>query len=207
MTTTKQWVDRQGRTVPDHLVTDAERMKDELAERLVSGAESVQQVMTAFKQSSMDEMHAAKALLFEKYGAKIGGQKGGFSIGSFDGSTEVRISVADRISFGPELQAAKALIDECIESWAEGADPNIRVLVDDAFQVNQVGRIDTKRVLRLQKLPIRRPDGSCDERWERAMQAITDALIVDQTAIYIRYYRRNEHTNAGELVNLDFSAL
>ena len=57
------------------------------------------------------------------------GMKGGFSIASFDGSAEVRISVADRITFGPELQAAKSLIDECIESWSEGADPNIRVLL------------------------------------------------------------------------------
>ncbi|UXU74337.1 MULTISPECIES: DUF3164 family protein [unclassified Paracoccus (in: a-proteobacteria)] len=182
-------------------------MKDELAERLVSGAESIQKVMSAFKKSSMEEMYAAKALLFEKYGAKLGGQKGGFGIAAFDGSTEVRICVADRITFGPELQAAKALIDECIESWAEGADQNIVVLINDAFQVNKAGRIDTKRVLRLQKLPIRRPDGSRDERWEQAMQAISDALIVDETATYIRYYRRNGQTNAMELVNLDFSAL
>ncbi|UFS63817.1 DUF3164 family protein [Paracoccus denitrificans] len=207
MDTARKWLDAQGRTVPDHLVTDAERMKDELAERLVSGAESVQQVMVAFKKSSMDEMYAAKALLFEKYGAKLGGQKGGFGIRSYSGSTEVRISIADRIIFGPELQVAKSLIDECIESWAEGADPNIIVLINDAFQVNKAGRIDTKRVLRLQKLPIRRPDGSRDERWEKAMEAITHALIVDETATYIRFYRRNDRTNAMELVNLDFSSL
>ena len=207
MDTERKWIDRQGRTVPEHLVTPADRMKDELAERLVSGAEGVQEVLVAFKISAMEEMHAARALLFEQYGARIGGQKGGFSIASFDGSAEVRISVADRITFGPELQAAKSLIDECIESWSEGADPNIRVLVDDAFQVNKVGRIDTKRVLRLQKLPIRGPDGQPDARWERAMEAITDALIVDETATYIRFYRRDARTNGMELVNLDFSSL
>lgn len=203
----KKWIDQQGRTVPDHLVTDADRMKDELALRLVEGAESVQQVQKVFKKSAMDEMYAAKALLFEKYGARIGGKKDGFGIRSFDGSAEVRISVAERIVFGAELQVAKALIDECIESWAEGADPNIMVLINDAFQVNKAGRIDTKRVLRLQKLPIRLPDGSRDERWENAMQAITDALITDSTATYIRFYRRNELTNGLDLVNLDFASV
>ena len=207
MNTQKKWLDPQGRTVPDHLITDADRMKDELSERLVSGAESVQQVMSAFKKTSMEEMYAAKELLFEKYKAKLGGQKGGFGIRAYDGSTEVRISVADRIIFGPELQVAKSLIDECIESWAEGADPNIIVLINDAFQVNKAGRIDTKRVLRLQKLPIRRPDGSRDERWEQAMEAITHALIVDDTATYIRFYRRNDRTNAMDMVNLDFATL
>ncbi len=202
----KVWADPQGRIVPDHLVTDAEKMKDELAERLTAAAEGVQKVMLAFKTSAMAEMYAAKALLFEQYGAKVGGKKGGFSFRTYDGSAEVKIEVQDRIIFGPELQAAKSLIDECIETWAEGADPNIVVLINDAFQVNKAGRIDTKRVLRLQKLPIRRPDGSRDERWDSAMQAITDALIVDETAIYLRCHRRNE---AGEMkyVNLNFSEL
>lgn len=203
----KYWLNPLGHKVPDHLVTPAERMKDELSDRLVSSAEGVQATMAAFKKAALDEMYAAKDLLFEKYGAKLGGKKGGFGIKSYDGSAEVRLDVADRISFGPELQAAKALIDECIESWAEGADPNIRVLIDDAFQVNKAGRIDTKRVLGLRKLPIRRKDGSLDERWQRAMDAITDALIVDQTAIYVRFYRRNDRTRGMELVNLDFSAL
>ncbi len=207
MNADRKWTDPQGRSVPEHLVTDAEKMKDELALRLVSGGEGVRGVLTEFKRAAMDEMYAAKALLFEKYGASIGGQKGGFGIRAYDGSAEVRISVADRIVFGPELQAAKSLIDECIETWAEGADPNIVVLINDAFQVNKAGRIDTKRVLRLQKLPIRRPDGGRDERWENAMQAITDALIVDDTATYIRFYRRNDRTNAMEMVNLDFSSL
>ncbi|MDQ7775186.1 MAG: DUF3164 family protein [Paracoccus aminovorans] len=207
MTAQRKWFDRQGREYPDHLVSDADRMKDELAERLVSGAEGIQQAMAAFKKTAMDEMYAAKALLFEKYGAKLGGQKGGFGIPAFDGSAEARICIADRITFGPELQAAKALIDECIENWAEGANQNIIVLINDAFQVNKAGRIDTKRVLRLQKLNIRHKDGSPDERWEKAMQAISDALIVDDTATYIRFYRRNERTNGMELVNLDFSSL
>ena len=207
MNTPKKWYDRQGRTVPEHLITDADRMKDELAERLVTGAEGIHQIQNAFKKSSMDEMFAAKALLFEKYGAKIGGQKGGFSISSYDGSAEVEISIATRIAFGPELQIAKALIDECIDSWAEGADPNIIVLINDAFQVNKAGTIDTKRVLRLLKLPILRPDGTADERWDRAMNAITEALIEDDTKTYIRFYRRNEQTNAMELVSLNFSAM
>lgn len=203
----KNWTDPQGRTVPDHLVSDADRMKDELSERLVSGAEGIQAAMAAFKAAAMDEMYAAKALLFEQYNAKMGGKKGGFGIRAYDGSSEVRIDVADRISFGPELQAAKSLIDECIESWSEGADPNIRVLIDEAFQVNKAGRIDTKRVLSLRKLPIKDRDGNTDHRWARAMDAITDAMIVDLTATYIRFYRRNDLTNALEMVNLDVSSL
>ncbi|WP_313350508.1 DUF3164 family protein [Paracoccus sp. (in: a-proteobacteria)] len=208
MTPAKQWTDPQGRIVPEHLVSDADRMKDDLTERLLAGAESVQGVLAAYKKTVMDEMRAAKELLFEQYGVTIGkGSKGGFRIRSYDGSCMVEIAVQDRIVFGPELEAAKALIDRCIERWGDGANENLRLLVNDAFQVNKAGRIDTKRVLGLRKFKMKNPDGSPDLDWDRAMDAITDAMIVDQTATYPRIYARNETTGAMELVNLDFSKL
>lgn len=203
----RKWTDPQGRTVPDSMVTPADRMKDELANRLAEEAEGLQEKIRAFKQQALDEMGSAKELLFEQYGVKVGGPKGGFSIRSFDGNTMTEVSVADRIVFGPELQAAKALIDECIESWSEGANDNIRTLVEDAFQVNKAGRLDTKRILGLRKLKMKDADGNPDQRWARAMDAISDALIVDQTATYIRFYRRNARTNGMEQIALDFSSL
>lgn len=207
MSTEQKWIDPTGRAIPDSMVTAADRMKDELANRLAAGAEDLQAMIAAFKAKALDEMAAAKALLFEQYGVKVGGPKGGFSIRSFDGRTMAELSVADRIVFGPELQAAKALIDECIESWAEGANDNIRVLVEDAFQVNKGGRIDTKRVLGLRRLKMKDQDGNPDARWLRAMEAISDALIVDQTATYVRFYRRNPRTNGMDQIVLDFSSI
>ncbi|MDO5648842.1 DUF3164 family protein [Paracoccus sp. (in: a-proteobacteria)] len=207
MTTDKRWTDPQGRTVPDSMITPADRMKDELAIRLADEAEALQAQIAAFKNRALDDMAAAKALLFEQYGVKIGGPKGGFSVRSYDGATMAEVSVADRIVFGPELQAAKALIDECIEDWAEGVNDNLRILVEDAFAVNKAGRIDTKRVLGLRKLPMKDEAGRPDARWLRAMDAITDALIVDQTATYIRFYRRDPRTNAMAQIGLDFSGL
>ncbi len=207
MTTATQWINPQGRPIPDSMITPADRMKHELANRLADEAEALQRTIHAFKLRALDEMAAAKELLFEQYGVKVGGPKGGFSITSFDGMTKAEVSVADRIVFGPELQAAKALIDECIESWSDGASDNLRVLVEDAFQVNKAGRIDTKRVLGLRKLPMKDQDGNPDARWGRAMDAISDAMIVDQTAIYIRFYRRDARTNGMDQIVLDFSAL
>lgn len=208
MTDAKKWTDPQGRTVPDSMVTAADRMKNELAERLADGAEQLQASIAAFKLMAMTEMDAAKALLFEQYGVKVGGAKGGLTIRSFDGSTEAEVSVADRIVFGPELQAAKALIDECIEDWTRNGNDNIRILVEDAFQVNKAGRIDTQRVLGLRKHKMRDVEtGAPDQRWIRAMDAVTDAMIVDRTATYVRFYRRNEMTNKRDQIVLDFSSL
>lgn len=204
----KTWTDPQGRIVPDHLVTDADRMKDELADRSIAEGLRLQGVLSAFKKTLLDEARAAKELLFGQYDVKIGkGTKGSFRIRSYDGSRMIEIAVQDRIVFGPELEAAKAKIDSCIERWGEGSNENLRALVVDVFRVNKAGQIDARRVLGLRKFKMKNPDGSPDMEWEGAMDAITDAMITDVSAVYPRLYLRNEASGKLELVSLDFSSL
>ncbi|WP_442771780.1 DUF3164 family protein [Paenirhodobacter enshiensis] len=204
--TEEMWKDSEGRLVPLSLVKPADRMKDEVARRLVARSREVQAIMAAFKAEAMKDMFAARELIFEQYGAKIGGPKGNFSISSYDGAMEVEISVAERITFGTELQAAKALIDECIEAWAAGGNVNIRALVEHAFAVNKEGRIDTGRVLGLRKLNMKGVDGGPDAKWERAMEAISEAVKVRGTATYVRFRAADD---AGNMVgiSLDFAKL
>ncbi|WP_420344243.1 DUF3164 family protein [Paenirhodobacter sp.] len=202
----KMWKDSEGRMVPASLVKPADKMKDEVARSLLPRAREIRDIMAGFKADAMAEMFAAKDLIFEQYGAKIGGKKGNFSITSYDGTLEVEVSVADRITFGPELQAAKALIDECIASWSPGANDNMIALVDHAFQVNKSGRIDTGRVLGLRKLEMKDANGGPDAKWQAAMQAISDAVKVHGTATYIRFYEADEAGNRNAVV-LDFAKL
>lgn len=203
------WRNAQGHLVPLSQISELDQMKNGVALELCAEALKVQAIIADFKRRALAEMMASKELIFEKYGAKIGGAKGGFSIKSFDGSTVAELSIADRVGFGPELEAAKALIDECIESWAEQGDldPRFRTLVEHAFQVNKAGRIDTQRVLGLRKLPMKDRDGQIDPKWETAMTAVSDALFVDKTATYLRFYHRNEATNKREQISLNFPDL
>ena len=107
----------------------------------------------------------------------------------------------ETITFDERLQAAKALIEECIQGWSKGSNANIKVLVNDAFQVDQQGKISTGRVLRLRRLDIK------DEAWQRAMQAISDSLRVSSTKPYIRFYERDDATGEYQAINLDVAAL
>ncbi len=200
------WTDAKGNRVRLANISEADQMKDEVARRLVASAKAVQDVMAAFKRTALDEMMAAKGLIFERYGASVGGKKGNFSFKSFDGQFEVSVQVAEQISFGTELQAAKALIDECIEEWSKGANDNIRTLVEDAFQVNKAGRIDTGRVLGLRRLVMKNDQGEPDARWRRAMDAIADAVQPEGTSTYVRFYDRALNSHGGA-VTLDFAKL
>ena len=193
--------DSQGRLVPSDQVKPEHLAEDGVVRDLVGAAAQMNKDLTAFRAHAMDEAMALRDLVFEKYGASKGGAKGNMTLRSFDGALEVQVAVSETLGFGPELQAAKALVDECIERWAEGSDGKIRVLVSDAFQTNKEGRIDTGRVLGLRRHKFEDPS------WERAMDAIGDAVRVQNSKTYIRFYRRDPETGVRHAIPLDLAAV
>ncbi|MGO2235559.1 MAG: DUF3164 family protein [Marinomonas sp.] len=46
-----------------------------------------------------------------------------------------------------------------------------------------------------------------DEEWNRAMNALKDALKSNGTAVYIRVYERIENTDQYKPISLDIAAL
>jgi hypothetical protein len=192
-------VNALGHFVPAHLVRPEHKLEDQLARDLVARAEALHEQLVLFKASAFSDVQALMALLGERYRVKLGGTRGGVKLHSYDGLLRITISVADLMTFGPELRAAKALIDECITDWSAGSNENIRVIVNDAFSVGDGGKLQVDRVLALRRLEIN------DEKWQRAMGAISDALRVVQTREYIRIYRRKDRDAEFEQVVLDAS--
>ena len=120
-----------------------------------------------------------------EYGVQIGGNKGNVALLSFDGRFKVLRAIAESIRFDERLQAAKELIDECITAWSAGSRPELQVLVNDAFKVDQQGNINTARVLALRRLEID------DKRWQLAMKALSESVQVVDSKSYIRVYERD----------------
>lgn len=178
----------QGGMDPKSAIKEHRLMEDDLARRLTESAKSVRDVMAQFKGVAMGEAQAFRDLLRDQYGVTKGGERGNMTLRSYDGTCEVEVQIADSIAFGPELDAAKKLVHECIEDWAEGANDNLRVVVMNAFQVKK-GKIDTARVLALRGYDIK------DPKWLRAMDAISDAVRVTSSKTYIRFY---EHDATGQ---------
>ena len=95
----------------------------------------------------------------------------------------------------------KALIDECVQEWSQGANDNMRVLVNHAFQTDKEGKINTGRVLALRRLAIQ------DEKWQQAMQAIADSMQTASTKPYIRFYERMDATGEYRPISLDVAGV
>ena len=195
------WQDARGNLVPDSKVKEEDKLQDDLVRRLIGGAEALNASLGAFRDSALEEAYAFRDLLGQEYGVKKGGEKGNMTLRTFDGALEVKVQISDTLSFGPELQIAKSLIDACIERWAEDANDNVRVLINDAFQVNKEGRIDTGRVLYLRRLKID------DADWHRAMEAIGNAIRVTHSKTYVRFYRRDPETGATSPITLDLASV
>ena len=119
---------------------------------------------------------------------------------SYDGTMKVQIAVADTLVFGPELQIAKGLIDECIAEWAEGSRAEIRALVEHAFRTDKEGQVSREAVFSLRKIDIE------DERWKSAIQAINDSIRVQGSKTYLRFYRRARPTDRWENVTIDLAS-
>lgn len=188
-----------GHLVPIESIKEADLARDELVREIISQAGEVSRQMSDFKERMSGDIQAFLELSAEKYKAKIGGVKGNVILTSFDGRYQIMRAVSDRIEFDEKLLAAKALIDECLREWTKDSGSELRALIGNAFQVDSKGKINTKRILGLQKIKIDH------ERWEMAMQAIRDAVTVVGSCTYFRIYERDEHGKYQQLP-LDFSA-
>ena len=120
---------------------------DSFVKEQVVAAKVKRDELSDFKRRAFDECYARLDLVAEKYGRTRGGAKGNVTFSSFDGAQQITIRVQETLTFGPELQIAKDLIDECVTEWSEGANANLRAIISDAFQVDKEGQLNTGRIL------------------------------------------------------------
>ena len=141
--------------------------------------------MKRFKRMVFDDVGAFISLSAEKYGVRIGGAKGNVTLFTYDGSYKMQLAVQEHIRFDERIHAAKALIDECLHDWSEGAKPELKALIDNAFEVDKEGNLSTAKILSLRRVEI------ADKRWNQAMEAISDSVQVVGSKDYIRFYQRD----------------
>lgn len=173
-----------GALVPESMVKDIDKLRDQTVQAIVQKALALRKALLDFKTGSFADIAAFCEASAERFDTQVGGTKGNVTLRTFDGRFKVERAIQQRIAFDERLQAAKELIDHCITEWAENSRPEIRVLVNDAFQVDQEGRISTQRVLGLKRLAI------TDPKWLNAMEAIAESVTVVDSKAYVRVYER-----------------
>ncbi|MEL3908041.1 MAG: DUF3164 family protein [Treponemataceae bacterium] len=174
--------------------------RNDLVNDIVKKSKAMSKEIAKMKRGFFEDINAFLELSSEKYGVKLGGKKGNVTLVSYDGQYKVILAVNETIQFDERLLVAKELIDQCIEEWAEGARAELRALVNDAFYVGKSGKLNTNRILGLRRLDI------SDEKWKKAMEAISESVMTVDSKEYIRIYQRNEE-GEYDLINLDIASL
>jgi len=199
--TTNMRQDAKGRWVPVDTIAAIDLLRDETVRQIVEQAKSLQIQMAAFKANTLKAVQDFVELSAQDYDKAFGGKKGNVSLCSFDGHYKVQRALQDHIDFDERLQVAKSLIDQCIQKWSAGARPEIVALVNDAFQVDKQGNVSTVRILGLRRLDIQ------DPTWLKAMDAISDSIMVSVTKTYLRLYERDGQEGQYKPLSLDLASL
>jgi hypothetical protein len=194
-------INTQGHLVPTSKVKPEDKIENDLVNGLFHTAQILHREIKSFKEDAFQEVDDFIALLEQHYTIEKGGKKGNVTLMSYDGLKKVQVSVADHIQFGPQLQMAKQLIDECINNWSNGSNDNIRALIEHAFRVDKNNQINTANVLGLRRLDIR------DEKWLKAMEAISESVRIISSKRYMRFYTRPHSESDWQNVSLDIARI
>ena len=191
--------DAKGSLVPLELVKPQDKLEDETVRKIMSYAEELSAQIARFKGHTFTDLGEFDALLQQDYGLQKGGKKGNRTYQTIDGCLKVQVQVADLIDFGPQLQIAKGLIDECLIEWAADSRPEIRTIVTRAFNTDKEGQVNRSEIFMLLRLQIE------DPRWQKAMEAIRDAMRVTGSKSYLRFYKRDTPDGDWRSVTIDLA--
>ena len=189
-----------GHLVPRANVREQDLLRDEVARNLTSHASVLSQALADFKKKALSDIADLVRIAGDRYDVQLGGKKGNVTLTSFDGEFRLMVAMSDTLAFDERLQAAKKLIDECLEEWTQNSDANLKTVVQAAFDVNKQGHINTGRVLGLRRLNIHH------EKWSEAMNILSDSIQVLASKEYVRFYQRNTD-GKYELINLDLATV
>lgn len=191
--------DAKGSFVPLALVKPQHKLEDETVRKIMGNAVALSAQIGRFRGHTMTDLGSLDALIAQEYNAKIGGAKGNRTYQTIDGLMKVQVQVADQIDFGAELQVAKSIIDECLNEWSVDSRPEIQSIVTRAFNTDKEGKINRSEIFMLMRHQIE------DPRWQRAMDAIRDAMRVTGSKEYVRFYTREKITDAWRAITIDLA--
>ena len=195
------WQDARGCLVPASLIKPIDKERDALVRAVVAEAKCHSAALGKFKADVFGDIAAFIDLSAEQYGAELGGKKGNVTFYTFDGRYKISRAIADNIAFDERLQAARALIDECMAEWTSGVRPEIHAIINQAFNTDKEGQVSVGRVLQLRRLDI------SDDRWKAAMDAIGESLQVVGSKSYLRVYERIGDTEQYRPIPLDIAGV
>ena len=188
-----------GGMMPLEMIKPMDLLKDAVVRKICGHGLDLSRRVSRFLGHTFDDIGGLEALMAQEYGMRLGGKKGNITLYTIDGCFKVEVRVQPRIDFGPELQIAKGLVDECLIEWSSDARAELRAIVTRAFNTDQTGKINRSEIFTLLRMDI------ADPRWQQAMRAIRDAMIIIGSKTYVRMWVRDRHDGQWQTITIDLA--
>ena len=194
------WIDPRGQVVPQAYVKPLDRKRDHEVEMIVKESLALEKRMKILKEKFINRIIKYREAIEKETGIKLEG-KGNMCLTSFSGDKQVEFSMNDIIVFDEKLQIARQLINECIGEWSVDSNKNLKVIVNQAFELDKKGKVNAQAILKLRQLNIR------NAKWKNAMELIGEALSITGTRQYLNIRTRENSSAKFRTVNLNFSSM
>lgn len=190
----------RGALVPEESIKPLDLLREQVVENIYGKIKKLRKEMAEAKQDIIEEIQEFRNLAAEEYGVALGSEKGNLQMTSFDGSVRIMLAINDSLTFTEGISTAQELINQCVIDWSKGGNQNLKLMVDEAFRLDQSGNMDVKRILGLRRLNIN------DERWIKAMDIISDSIKVHSSKQYFRVHERDKNGDY-RMLNLDIGTM
>jgi hypothetical protein len=194
--------DSKGRLVPETMVKDHEKLEDQTVRTIILFAAELAAQIARFKGHTFEDVATFVDVLAEKYGQTKRGLdgKGNLTLSTYDGTQRVQIRIADHFDFGPGLQVAKSMVDDCLRKWSADARPELKTLVTEAFKTDKTGQVSREGVFALLRMEIADPD------WQAAMEALRESIRIAGSKTYLRLQQRLGPTEGWTTITIDLAS-
>ncbi|MGQ8367108.1 DUF3164 family protein [Glaciecola sp. 1036] len=193
-------LDEVGNQIRVSNIKEYDLIRDKLVKEMARDAAVLADEMQAAKErfSAKFEQHIER--MENIYKVKVGGRKGNVSLSSFDRKLKIERTKQDRMTTNEHMVVAVQLVDQCLAGWAKGSNRNLQAFVRKYFRTDAKGNFNIADLQRVRRLELETPD----PLWEKAMEALDNAIEHDTTVTYFRAFVRDE---SGKYLNipLDFA--
>lgn len=188
--------DTKGALLPIEVIKAQHLLEDQMVRDQFSWFLGLREQVRRYRGHLYSDLGQFDDIIAEKYGATKGGPKGNRTYSTIDDLFRISVRVRDQIDFGPELQSAKALFDECVRDWTADSNAPLRAFVTNAFDIDKEGKINKSELFRLLR------QENDDPRWQAAMLALKDAIRITGSRTSYEFKMRGEV--GGEMVTVSF---
>lgn len=202
------WLNRNGKYIPLKNVQKHMQRKDKVVDGIIGRVVSLRERMKREKLKIISDVNKYlswhQRVILKEHGIKDKDHNfadGNVILSNYANTAAVELKINNMIVFDEQLQVAKKMVDSCVKRWSKGSRNEIRLLVDDAFNVDKKGKINTWMILRLTKYNIN------DKEWKAAMKIILDSMQVAGTRQYLNMKVRKDKDSKWQTINLSFSSL